>query len=272
MPLTRRAALKGMLATAVGAVTGAAAYGGAYERHRIGVTEETIRVKGLSPAWDGRRIALLTDIHHSALVPAADVVRAVSLANAQNPDLIVLGGDYVTNADRDFMEPVAELLAPLRAPLGVYAILGNHDDDREMPAALTRHGIEVLRDRSARVSVRREGIELAGIRFWTRGSVRVGEAIEKTRDPIILLAHDPRRLAEASTLGVTAVLSGHTHGGQVVLPGLGAPAARKFPVTEGLARMADTTLFVSRGVGTVYLPVRINCPPEVAVITLRPAA
>src|SRR5690349_19813515 len=107
MPFTRRAALKGMLATAVGTVTGAAVYGGGYERHRLGLTEETIGVKGLPPAWDGRRIALLTDIHHSALVPAADVTRAVTLANSQEPDLIVLGGDYVTNADRDYMEPVA---------------------------------------------------------------------------------------------------------------------------------------------------------------------
>jgi predicted MPP superfamily phosphohydrolase len=271
MPFTRRVALKGMLATTVGAVTGAAVYGAGYERHRIGITEETIRVKGLSPAWNGRRIALLTDIHHSALVPATDVVRAVNLANAQKPDLIVLGGDYVTNADRDFMEPVAELLAPLRAPQGVFAILGNHDDDRDMPAALARHGIQVLRDRSARVSIRREALTLTGIRFWTRDSARIADAIEKTRDPVILLAHDPRRLADAAALGVTAVLSGHTHGGQVVLPWLGAPAARKFPVREGLARMGETTLFVSRGVGTVYLPVRINCPPEVAIITLRAA-
>jgi predicted MPP superfamily phosphohydrolase len=269
MPFTRRTALKGMLATTVGAVTGATVYGIGYERHQLGVTEETIAVRGLPSSWDGRRIALLTDIHHSALVPADDVEQAVALANAQKPDLIVLGGDYVTNGDRDFAEPVAELLAPLQAPLGVFAILGNHDDDRDVPAALSRRGITVLRDQMKSVMLRGEGIELAGIRFWTREQPRIESIIKDARNPVILLAHDPRRLTEASALNVPAVLSGHTHGGQVVLPGLGAPAARKFPVVEGLASMGDTTLFVSRGVGTVYLPVRINCPPEIAVITLR---
>jgi predicted MPP superfamily phosphohydrolase len=271
MPLTRRAALKGMVATTVGAVTGATLYGGGYERHQIGVTEATLRIRGLSSAWDGRRIALLTDIHHSAIVPAADVVRAVTLANAQNPDLIVLGGDYVTNADRAFVEPVADLLAPLRAPLGVFAILGNHDDDREMPNALKNRGISVLRDERRRVTVRGDGIELVGIRFWTRERAKIADLVKPARDPVLLLAHDPRRLLEASMLDVPMVLSGHTHGGQVVLPGLGAPAARKFPVTEGIGVMGGSTVFVSRGIGTVYLPVRINCPPEVAMLTLRAA-
>ena len=87
----------------------------------------------------------------------------------------------------------------------------------------------------------------------------------------VLLAHDPRRLTEAAALDVPLVLSGHTHGGQVVLPVVGAIAAQKFPVVAGLARRDNTTMFVSRGVGTIYLPVRINCPPEVAVLTLQPA-
>ncbi len=91
------------------------------------------------------------------------------------------------------------------------------------------------------------------------------------RGTVVLLAHDPRRLTEAAALGVPLVLSGHTHGGQVVLPVVGALAAQKFPVVAGLARRDRTTLFVSRGVGTIYVPVRINCPPEVALLTLQPA-
>jgi hypothetical protein len=87
----------------------------------------------------------------------------------------------------------------------------------------------------------------------------------------ILLAHDPRRLSEAATLNLPLVLSGHTHGGQIVLPLVGAVAAQKFPVIAGIGRRDRTTLFVSRGVGTIYVPVRINCPPEVAVLTLQPA-
>jgi predicted MPP superfamily phosphohydrolase len=271
MPLSRRAALKGMLATTVGAVTGATVYGAGYERHRLEITEATVRVRGLPSSWDGRRVALLTDIHHSALVSAEDVSHAVAVANAQHPDLIVLGGDYVTGADRDYVEPVAELLSPLRAPLGVFAILGNHDDDREMPAALARHGMTVLRDQRTRVTHRGESVELAGIKFWTRELDKIADVVARPRDPVVLLAHDPRRLKEASRLHVAAILSGHTHGGQIVLPGIGAPAARKFPFREGLGYRGDTTLFVSRGIGTVYLPVRINCPPEVAMLTLRAA-
>ena len=86
---------------------------------------------------------------------------------------------------------------------------------------------------------------------------------------MLLLAHDPRRLVEAADLNVPAVLSGHTHGGQVVLPGVGAIARRSFPVLSGLGQQGDTSIFVSRGVGTVYVPVRINCPPEVALVTLQ---
>jgi predicted MPP superfamily phosphohydrolase len=86
----------------------------------------------------------------------------------------------------------------------------------------------------------------------------------------MLLAHTPMRLAEAATLAVPLVLSGHTHGGQIVLPGIGAVAAREFPVVAGAGRRDTTAIFVSRGVGTVYVPVRINCPPEVALLTLRP--
>jgi predicted MPP superfamily phosphohydrolase len=86
---------------------------------------------------------------------------------------------------------------------------------------------------------------------------------------VLLLAHDPRRLIEAADLKLPAVLSGHTHGGQIVVPGVGAVARRNFPVVSGLGQRGDTSIFVSRGVGTIYVPVRINCPPEVALITLR---
>jgi predicted MPP superfamily phosphohydrolase len=95
--------------------------------------------------------------------------------------------------------------------------------------------------------------------------------LKGTGDTTILLAHDPRRLQEASALDVQLVLSGHTHGGQVIVPKVGAVAGRKFPVLAGYATKENTSLFVSRGVGTVYVPIRINCPPDVAVLTLRPA-
>ena len=269
MRLTRRAALKGVLAATVGAVTGTATYGVGYERHRIGVTQATLPVSGLPAALEGLRIALLTDIHHSALVGADDIQKAVQLALAQRPDLIVLGGDYVTFGDRAFVAPVADLLAPLKAPQGVFAILGNHDDDRDMPAALAKKDIEVLKDARTRLVIRGEGLELAGLRFWTRRPDDVAKVLRNTAGTVILLAHDPRRLTEAAAFNVPAVLSGHTHGGQVVLPGVGAVARRRFPVLAGLGSRENTSIFVSRGIGTVYVPVRINCPPEVAIVTLK---
>lgn len=269
MELSRRAALKGIGAVALGATTGLGAYGFAYERHRLGVTRATIPVSGLAPPLDGLRIALVTDIHHSRMVPPEDVSAAVQLTLAERPDLIVLGGDYVTWGERRYVQPVADLLAPLQAPHGVLAILGNHDDDRDMPAALSRKGFGVLRDARTRITIRGEPLVFAGIRFWTRRVQDITRVLRGARDPIVLLAHDPRRLTEAAALDVPLVLSGHTHGGQVVLPGVGALAARKFPVLAGAAIRDNTSLFVSRGVGTVYVPFRINCPPEIAILTLR---
>jgi len=271
MRLTRRAALKGVLGGTVGLVGGAAAYGVAYERHRLGATEATLPVAGLPAALNGVRIALLTDIHHSALVGADDIRAAVDLTLSLRPDLIVLGGDYVTFGDRTYVEPVAELLAPLHAPQGVYAILGNHDDDKDMPAALASKGFTVLKDARTRITVRGEPMDFGGVRYWTRRLVDLAHVMHGALPHAILLAHTPKRLAEAQQLAIPAVISGHTHGGQIVLPGVGAIAAREFPVIAGLAQRQGTTIFVSRGVGTVYLPIRINCPPEVAVLTLEPA-
>ena len=272
MRLSRRAALKGVLATTVGVVTGSATYGVAYERHRVGVTHATLPVTALPPALEGLRVALLTDIHHSRLVGADDIQEAVQLALAERPDLIVLGGDYVTFGDRAFVGPVAELLAPLRAPHGVFAILGNHDDDKDMPGALAGRGFTVLKDQRTRLMVRGEPLELAGIRFWTRKPADLTRVVRNAKGTVLLLAHDPRRLVEAADLNIPAVLSGHTHGGQVVLPGLGAVAKTRFPILEGIGRRENTSIFVSRGIGTVYVPVRFNCPPEVALVTLARAA
>ena len=106
------------------------------------------------------------------------------------------------------------------------------------------------------------------MRFWTRRPADVARLIRRAEDPVLLLAHDPRRLNEAAALDIPAVLSVHTHGGQVVLPGVGAVARRRFPVLAGLGHRENTSIFVSRGLGTVYVPVRINCPPEVAIVTL----
>ena len=139
--VTRRAALNTILVGGIGTAVGEGAYGLAYARHQIQVVRATVPVSGLPPALEGLRIGLITDLHHSEMVPSQDVVRASELMMAEQPDLIVLGGDYVTWGDRSFVIPCSEALGTLEAPLGVYAVLGNHDDDRHMPAALNARGI-----------------------------------------------------------------------------------------------------------------------------------
>jgi predicted MPP superfamily phosphohydrolase len=271
MAVSRRAVLKTLAASAVGASGAAGVYGYAHERHALGVTRADVAVDGLPPSLTGLRIGLMTDVHRSSTVPHEDVAHAVTTLTAERPDLIILGGDYVSFRDRDFVGPAAEALAPLSAPYGVFGILGNHDDDHAVPAALAKNGVEMLRDVRTRVTIRNEPVDFVGIRFWTK---RQQDIADLTRDSVpmtVLLAHDPRRLTEAAALRVPLVLSGHTHGGQVVLPVFGAVAAHKFPVVAGIGRRDRTTMFVSRGVGTLYVPIRINCPPEVAVLTLQPA-
>jgi len=231
----------------------------------------TIPVAALPAALAGLRIGLITDVHRSQWVSSDEVLHAVNLLTAAKPDLIVLGGDYVTWGDRRFVGSAAEGLSGLSAPHGVYGILGNHDDAVDMPAALERHGVLMLKNARTRLRIRGESLELLGISFWTRRLREIASLARGAEGPVVLLAHDPRRFAEAAALRIPLVLSGHTHGGQVVLPVVGAVAAKKFPVVSGLARQGVTTMFVSRGIGTVYVPVRINCPPEVAVLTLQPA-
>jgi predicted MPP superfamily phosphohydrolase len=269
MAVSRRTALKTLAASGIGAVTGGAAYGFFYGREALQLSTVDVSVSGLPAELSGLRIGLITDVHRSRWVSAADVAAAVALTMSARPDLIVLGGDYVTWGDRQYVGAAAESLSGLSAPYGVFAILGNHDDDREMPAALAKQQVQVLKDARTRVAIRAAAIELVGIRFWTKRQSDIASLVKDAKDPVVLLAHDPRRLTEAAALNIPLVLSGHTHGGQVVLPGAGALAARKFPVVSGLARRGRTTLFVSRGVGTVYVPIRLNCPPEVVLLTLR---
>jgi len=269
--ISRRAWLQGVVAAGVGVATGAAGYGYLYERDRIDVTRATLPVSGLPESLDGLRVGLITDLHLSDTVPRRIIDHAVALLMAERPDLIALGGDYISWFDRRYAQACAEALSPLSAPHGVYAILGNHDDDREMPAALIAQGFEVLLDARTQIRIKDEPLEIAGLRFWTRKAIEIASVLRGATSPTLLLAHDPRRLDVAAQLDVAVVLAGHTHGGQILLPGLGAIAARgrRFPVLQGMIRQENTTLYVSRGVGTVYVPIRISCPPEVALLTLQ---
>jgi len=269
--LTRRTILRGLGAVTIGAAAGASAHGFMYERHHIEVTEEILDVAGWPETLRGLRIGFLTDLHRSATVSHDMIAGAVRAVMAQRPDLIIVGGDYVTNRDKRYIQPAAEALADLNAPHGVFAVLGNHDDERDVPAALSARGFEVLRDARTQISVKGETIDIAGLRYWTHRVSDITRVLRGAVPTLILVAHTPKRLIEAAALSVPLMLSGHTHGGQIVLPGLGAIAAYEFPVVAGSDRRQNTTVFVSRGVGTVYVPVRINCPPEVALLQIRPS-
>lgn len=259
-------------AGSAGLLVGGGIHGYANERHRIGVTHASLGVSGLPDPFLGLRIALLTDLHLSPIVDPADIERAVRMTLAQKPDLIVLGGDYVTWGHEQFVGPVGELLAPLTAPLGVIAILGNHDSDQgggDVTAALERNRFTVLRDARTRVELRGEAIDFIGLRYWTRQPSTIAKLIDAPGKVNVLLAHDPRRIREAAELNIPLVLSGHTHGGQIVLPGIGAWNRGFFPTMQGTLERENSVLFVSRGIGMVYVPVRLNCPPEIAMLTLQ---
>ena len=270
MALTRRDFLRSATVVTAGALTGVAAYGVAYERHRLDRIVRDIVVRGLPPALDGLRIGMITDVHHSSVVPADDVARAVAALAEAAPDIIVLGGDYVSFFDRRYIGAVAELLAPLaHAPHGSFAVLGNHDDEREMPAALTARGFTVLKDQRTALMIRGEQLDLAGIHFWTRSPAEVASVLKGTGGTTILLAHDPRRLTEAAALDVQLVLSGHTHGGQLFpmhyLTGLVQP------YLAGLHRRGDSMIYVSRGTGYWGPPLRLGAPPEITLLRLTVA-
>lgn len=177
-------------------------------------------------------------------------------------------GDFVTGSEREAVPPCAAALAGLRAPHGVFAALGNHDPEPQVKSVFEKLGIAVLRDEHTRLALRGEPVSIGGLGSWSRKPANLRRTFRGSRGFPILLAHDPRLLDLAAAAAIPLVLSGHTHGGQVVLPGLGAPAAARYPFVYRLGRRGPSTLFVSRGVGTVVLPVRFNCPPEVAILTL----
>jgi predicted MPP superfamily phosphohydrolase len=268
--LTRRHVLQGIGAVTIGTAAGAAAHGFLYERHELQLTEETLDVAGWPSSLAGLRIGFLTDLHRSATVSHDMIAGAVRTVMARTPDMVIIGGDYVTNRDRRYVQAAADALTGLTAPHGVFAVLGNHDDERDVPAALVTAGFEVLRDERTQIAIRGEAVDIAGLRYWTHRIADVTRVLKGASPTLVLVAHTPKRLVEAAALSVPLLLSGHTHGGQIVLPGIGAIAAREFPVVAGTARRENTTVFVSRGVGTVYVPIRLNCPPEVAILTIRP--
>jgi predicted MPP superfamily phosphohydrolase len=239
------------------------------------VTEHRIWLHSLSPTFRGFRIVQLSDIHHGLFLPLHVVTEAVELANQLEPDLVALTGDFVTYS-RTYIEPAAAVLGRLRARYGVFAVLGNHDfrvGADQIARALRRERIEVLRNRHTTLRRRGEALHVAGIDDLGYGDdlVRALRGVSPGA-AALLLAHNPRIIRRAARSGVSLVLSGHTHGGQVNLPLVGtiygrSPEQMRFKI--GWGRLGPTQIYVSRGIGTVVLPVRVRCPAEIPHLELR---
>lgn len=230
------------------------------------------------PALVGLRIGFVTDTHISPAFRPHHLRHAVSLIAAERPDLMLFGGDYASETTR-FARDAAPILGELAvaAPLGGYAVLGNHDeqlDGEKVAAALTAAGIRVLRNEAVPICHGGATLWLVGLDDALAANHALSRAFANVPEDAAALAlwHEADWAEETARCGAFAQLSGHTHGGQVRLPGLGAlalpPGGRRFDA--GFFTVEDMTLYVSRGAGVYRPPLRFRCPPEVTLVTLTP--
>lgn len=278
MNMSRREFLK-----TVGKVTvGYAALGGGlieYGRHveavNVVIDRVEIPIKNLKPALEGFRIAQLTDIHLYPHTTIDLVHEAVAIANQLKPDLTVLTGDYVTDEAESITE-LAPVLAGLNARHGIFTSLGNHDlwtDPYLVRTTLEKEGLPVLVNQGLNLNVGGENLYLAGLDDCWSGQPDLTFALANHKEgtPVVLLAHEPD-FADIHSLDerVSLQLSGHTHGGQVRIPGIGAIITPTYgkKYDQGLFNVNGMWVYTNRGLGSSPVPFRVNCPPEVTELTL----
>jgi uncharacterized protein len=250
------------------------------EPNRLIVRQEAIQIDNWPKELSGLRIAVIGDIHTGApFINDKKLERIVDLTNQQQSDLIVLLGDYMSpnswHSHRVEPEITAAALKNLKAPLGVYAILGNHDwwyNGAKVRRALEDSGIQVLEDEVTEVKWRDKSFWLAGLAdLWTRPQ-HISETLEKVppNATVIALTHNPD-IFPSIPRSVPLLLAAHTHGGQVNLPLIGRPIepsnfGQRYAV--GHVFENDHHMFVTTGIGTSILPVRFRVTPEIAVVTI----
>ncbi len=225
-------------------------------------------------ALHGLRIAFLTDLHAGSFMSERDLLRIFAKVGERAPDLVLLGGDLINTFDREILL----LREPLRAiapRYGVFAVPGNHDrfygnDIGLWTSFLSTHGVRVLLNEGCRIEHGDGGLWLAGVDDLTEGQPDLGAALAGRRadEPVLLLSHHPDFFFEAAAAGVDLTLSGHTHGGQVVLFGVPPLTHSRFGYASGSYEAAGSQLYVSRGVGVTFLPLRVGAPPEVPILRL----
>ncbi len=243
------------------------------------VERRDVAIDGLGPAFDGYRVAFLTDFHYSAGVPGWWIARAVREALALAPDLVLLGGDFLSHSAR-YAPGLAGLLRPLAAPDGVYGVLGNHDHYLGADLArrvLAEAGVQELRNRSVVLERGADRLAVAGVGDLCFDVVDPRAALAGVAPgvPRLVLSHDPDVFAYwPDDVRCDLMLSGHTHGGQAHLPVLGPPYVPSqfgFRFLAGLVRERGRQLYVSRGIGVITVPVRWRCPAEISLLVLHPS-
>jgi len=222
----------------------------------------------------GLRIAHISDIHHSQVVPLAVITQAVDVTNALAPDVVFLTGDFVSN-DVSYAAACARTLSALQAPLGRFAVMGNHDywtDPGEVTRQLHQHGIPALSNAAAPLL---DGLWVAGVDDAWSGKPDLDQALAAVPPGamVILMAHEPDYADVAQGRGVILQLSGHSHGGQVRVPFSGRPVLPflSWKYFAGLQRVGDLWVYTNPGLGTMQPPFIFHCRPVVALLELQPA-
>lgn len=230
------------------------------------------------PGLDGLRIAFLTDLHVGSYLDEDGLLELCERVVALEPDLICLGGDLI-NSRAEELQLLDAPMRALRAPLGVFAVPGNHDhrwsaDMGEWQDFLEHRGVQVIANRGVRVRRGGSSLWLCGVDDLTDGEPDVAAALRGRADgePCVMLAHQPDHFVEAREHGIDLVLSGHTHGGQVRLFGWTPVAHTRHGYVAGGFAAERGRLYVSRGIGATILPLRIGARPEIPVIRLRSSA
>jgi len=255
-----------------------ASWGVFVRRRAVRVRTIDVPIRGLPRAFDGYRIAHLSDLHIGALCPREDAERWSRTVASLDVDLVALTGDYVTTGDA-FHRDIAELAGSIPSRDGVIAVMGNHDyfgDGEALVAKLREHGVEVLRNERTEIQRGGDRLEVAGVDdTWSRRA-NVRRALEGRAEgsPLVVLAHDPQLFPALHAHGASLVLSGHTHWGQIAVPFLETRfnlSARVYRYHADLYREGDAWLYVSPGLGTTGPPVRIGAAPEITILRLGAA-
>ncbi|MBI4699335.1 MAG: metallophosphoesterase, partial [Nitrospirae bacterium] len=244
-------------------------------RYLLQINEYNIPVKNLPPAFNNFEIIHLTDLHYGMLMPKIFIEQIIDKANSIDGDSIVCTGDYVLGGgDGSQIETVWSLLKKLKAKSGVYSVLGNHDHWADSDKSL-----KSLNDSGHNVRHQAVALERNGERIWIGGAgdlwddeVGIDKAFKEVpnKECKILLAHNPDTADSKFSTRVDLMISGHTHGGQVNIPFIGAPVlpVKNKNYSSGFIRSQNTNIFISRGIGWAIVPVRFNCYPEIAVLKL----